>query len=183
MTVKAHPDAKIAFASIAFNKTDEDQYLATVEAHFAGIKNITDAGVYVNTLWLPDPFTVPFIVWYNHTQDELDDLLSSHLQSLRNTGVDISYQSKEYPTYLDMYNDQPGLQDSEVGTYLFGGRLVPKALFETEDAFQSLLDVVTTLIRNGDPAVYVAVPFLKDYPDNAVLPAWRESLGLLIPLV
>jgi len=183
MTVKAYPDAKIAFASLSFNRTDEDQYLAAVAAHFAGVKNLTDAGVYVNAQWLPDPFGVPLIVWYDHTQEELDALTSSYLQSLRNTGVDVAYHSTEYPSYLDMYSDQPSVQDTAVGTYLFGGRLVPKALFESEDGLQSLLDVVTTLIRNGEAGFFAAIPSIEKYPDNAILPAWRESLGLMVPIV
>jgi len=183
MTAKAHPDANIAFASFSFNRTDEDQYLAAVEAHFSGLKNFIDAGVYITTQWLPNPFVVPLIVWYNHTQEELDALTAPHLESLRDTGIDVTYQSTLYPTYLDMYNDQPSVQNSEIGGYLFGGRVIPKTLFETEDGFESFLEFVTTLIRNGDGAAYINMPYTKEYPDNAVLPAWRDSVGLVITLV
>jgi len=184
MTVKAHPDAKVAFASLSFARTtNEDQYLAAVEAHLSGLKRFIDAGIYVNTIWFPNLFVVPLIVWYNHTQEELDALTSPHLQSLRDTGVDVAYQSTLYPTYLDMYNDQPSVQNSEIGGFLFGGRIIPKALFNTEDGFQSFLEFVTTQIRNGDSAAYITMPSTKEYPDNAVLPAWRDSAGFVITLV
>jgi len=186
MTVKAYPDAQIAFASFTFPKTDdEEQYQAAVKAHFLGLKNITDAGVYVNTQWLPTVFNAPLIIWYNHTQEELDDLLSGHLQALGDTGVNLTYHSTDYPTYLDMYNGQSLIQntDGSIGFFLFGGRLIPKSLYDTEETFQSYMDVIATLMEEGDGAVYVAIPSLENYPDNAVLPAWRESLGVMVPLV
>ncbi|TFK40206.1 FAD binding domain protein [Crucibulum laeve] len=74
----------------------------------------------------------------------------------------------------------------QVSIYQFGGRLLPRSLWESNDTLASLLGVLKGIVDDGASILDVAIRPTLDaagHPHNAVLPAWRESERLLLPIL
>lgn len=181
MTVQTHSDLPVAFAILSVPK-DLSSYSRSqvLDAHMLYITTLTKQGIYATMQYFAPTFQIPLIVWYNHTTEELDQAMAPYLNALKNI-TDPIYSSRQYPTFLDMFNDQ-SLESTPIANFLFGGRLLPQSLFQ---GGTELKDVIDYYVAEDIPFSHIAFR-LPDSPHkdrNAVSDAWRDSEGLLIPLM
>lgn len=188
MTVQTHPDLPIAFAELTVpTNLSSNSTSDILRTHMAYVTPFAEQGLYVNMQYFAPAFDVPLMVWYNHTQEELDQITAPYLAALKNI-TDYTYNSREYGSFLEMYKERDGVQNAPIAVYLFGGRLLPQSLFQFNDTLGSngkLQDVLDYYIAQSISFFYVAfqLPGVIDRDRNAITDAWRESNGLLIPVV
>jgi hypothetical protein len=190
VTLKTYPDLPIAFAELTVPETAaKDSLNDMLATYIEQVPHYTKLGIYINILYfLPGPsLSAPLIVWYNHTQAELDEVMQPWVSQVQNI-TENSYKSKVYPSFIEMYKDQDGTQNTEIAVDLWGGRLVPDSLFH-EDASNSsagngkLAEVFDFYVAQNISFFHTGfqLPKVEDPDRTAVTDAWRGSQGLVVP--
>ncbi|KZV95768.1 FAD-binding domain-containing protein [Exidia glandulosa HHB12029] len=173
MTVRAHPDAMVSGAQLTVTADDPEKLFATVDAFHAALPAIVDAGVMVIYVFAADSFQVPALTAYNKTQDDVQRILEPFSTALRNLGVVLSVAYTEFDSYHDHYAHYWGPAPAgniEVGTQLFGGRLIPRAVLP------SFGPTARALAEMGVTFIGVGLNVSRYGGANAVLPQWRSSI-------
>lgn len=156
-----------------------DTYYAAVSAWHANLPKIVDAGgmaVYfvTNESFALAPFTGPGI-----PAAEARQLLKPFTDTLEDLGIEYNMTGPtDFPGYLQAYNNF--FFGWEVGVSQYGGRLITRSVIEDN------LDGFSAAVRNiseqtAGPCSFAGVALNVNMTvagdvDNAVLPAWRDSL-------
>jgi hypothetical protein len=181
MTVKTYPSLPMAFAKMAFPTNLSPNASSNIlHTHISQATTLTDLGIFLHMQYFTPALTIPLIVWYNHTKEELDDAMNPYLAALRDTTpAGYTYDSRLYSNFLDMFQDQDIVQDIAVGGYVTGGRLLPRSALEPG----RLDDVLDYYVSENINFLYASIrlPNEPDRDRTAVSDAWRKSRGLLIP--
>ncbi|RBQ82438.1 hypothetical protein VDGD_09255 [Verticillium dahliae] len=177
MVVRAHPDAKVSGArfAVAIPSNQSELLYDVVDAFHAALPDIVDAGIMVIYFFGPGFFQVAALTAYDKKREETEQILAPFSTSLARLGIELEVAYTEFSSYADHYDHYWGPLPSgniQVGTDLFGGRLLPR---------QVLPDFAPTtrkLVELG--VVFIGVgldvsPFGKNNT-NAVLPQWRDSI-------
>jgi hypothetical protein len=184
VTVRTYPDLPVASAVLGnFSESDTAAILRTTMEH---VSTFTEQGMYLSIQYFFPTFNIPVFVWHNHTQEELDQVTAPFLAALNNVTSGYTYESKEYSSFLEMYMDHEGLITTPIATDLIGGRILPRSLVtEDSDASAKLKDMIDSYVSSSSSFYYVAfrLPEVSDPDRTAVIDAWRESEGLVIPVM
>ncbi|KAF3023662.1 hypothetical protein E8E14_013427 [Neopestalotiopsis sp. 37M] len=176
LTVRAHPDTVIGGASFAVSAGDNqttDQIFAAVDAYHESVIDLVDAGTmsiyYFGTGFLQ----LPAVTAYNKTKDELAQILLPFLSKVESLGLSYTIDYTEFSSYYDHYDHYWGplpLGNIQVGTALYGGRLILRnQIGNISQASRELAAESTTFIG-------VSTNVSRFGGDNAVLPQWREAI-------
>jgi hypothetical protein len=114
----------------------------------------------------------------NKSSAEVSALIRPFLDTLDNLGVNYVTATNTYSGYLEGYNTLTFLKDFAVADVLVGSRLLPRSLWEDRDKLGSLQNTIRSILEGGTVAVdFILRPTLQvaGNPDNAVLPAWRNT--------
>ncbi|KAI4861943.1 FAD-binding domain-containing protein [Hypoxylon rubiginosum] len=177
ITVKAHADATVSGASFLINGSDDDpdQIFDIIDAFHAALPGIVDSGVMIIYFFTNTFLQIPAMTAYNKTQAEVEQILQPFADSLSTMNVSFEPKVTQFSSYSDHYDNYWGpLPEGniQVGTQLFGGRLIPRSV---------LPDFSTTTRKIAEMGVtYIGVGhnvsrFGQDRV-NSVLPQWRESI-------
>lgn len=176
MIVKAHPDATISGVQfgIAAPENDPDRILPVIDAFHAALPDIVDAGTMIIYFFGKGYFRVPAMTAFNKTKVEAQSILAPFFNSVSKFGLSIDgLNSTQFPSYYDHFTHYWGpfpSGDIQIGTSLFGGRLISRsALSKFSSTARSLIDKGVTFIGVGLNVSHFG-------GDNAVLPAWRDAL-------
>ncbi|KAI0886933.1 FAD-binding domain-containing protein [Annulohypoxylon maeteangense] len=177
MTVQAHPDNMVSGASFQINGSDEDpnQIFDAIDAFHAALPEIVDSGVMIIYFFTNTFLQIPAMTAYNKSLEEVEQILEPLTKSLSAIGVSLKPNFTEFPSYYDHYNNYWGplpQGNIQVGTQLFGGRLIPRSV---------LPDFSSTVRKIAEMGVvYIGVGLnvsqFGQGKANAVLPQWRESI-------
>lgn len=181
LTSKAHTDIPVSGANLTFRREglSADTYYAAVSAWHANLPKIVDVGgmaVYfvTNESFALTPFTGPGI-----PASEARQLLKPFTDTLEDLGI--KYNMTGPTDFLaTCRNTTISFFGWEVGVTQYGGRLIPRSVIEIN------LDGFSAAVRNiseqtagpcsiAGVALNVNMTIAGDV-DNAVLPAWRDSL-------
>ncbi|KAI1760167.1 FAD-binding domain-containing protein [Hypoxylon sp. FL1150] len=177
MTVKAHPDATVSGATFSINGSNEhpDQIFDVIDAFHAALPAIVDSGVMIIYFFTNTFLQVPAMTAYNKTKAEIKQILQPFSESL--SALNVSFQPKitEFASYSDHYNNYWGpLPEGniQVGTQLFGGRLIPRSVLPNfGPTARKIAGMGVTYIGVG----HNVSRFGQDRV-NSVLPQWRDSI-------
>lgn len=177
LTAKAHKALPVSGANLTFTNANisADTFYEAVGAYHALLPPIVDAGAmsiwyFTNTSFSISPLTAPGI-----SKDHLTAVLKPFTDTLTSLGIKYDMTVRQFPSYLAELNTMQG--PLEVGIAQYGGRLIPRSVVESNN------DALTAAFRNitEDGALVVGVGLnvskaVAGDVDNAVLPAWRDTL-------
>ncbi|KAJ0365518.1 hypothetical protein COL154_004373 [Colletotrichum chrysophilum] len=186
LTTKAHPDGQVAGGSLAFDNTNEESFWAAIEKwqrHLLLLDQIPG----FTTVWgfTNASFSIAFATLPGGNASGVADALSPFLKELDNLGiVPSSYETSDRSTFYEHYEHYTG--DMPYGPYttndVIGGRLIQRPTIEhnATNLVAVLRDIVNSdlpSVRVNGIAANVTHARAGNSPgDNAILPAWRESL-------
>lgn len=176
MTIMVHPDTMISGATFAITASDNqtvEQVFSAVDAYHESVIDIVDSGVMAIYFFGTGFIQSPAITAYNKTQGELKEILSPFLSKINSLGLTYSVTYTEFSSYQDHYDHYWGplpLGNIQVGTSLYGGRLVLRN--QVTDLGQTARDIAA----QGVTFIGVSTNVSRFGGDNAVLPAWRDTI-------
>ncbi|THU81964.1 FAD-binding domain-containing protein [Dendrothele bispora CBS 962.96] len=187
VTVKAHPDFPVTVANLTFSAAgvSQDSYWEALSAYSTFTPSFTDAGGYAVALYSQESFSGAPLFLPNRTVSEMNTLTHPLLEKLSALSINYTYNVASFSNFRTAYANVPTFQDILVGTTNFGGRLLPRELFDDE-MLPDTVRVLRNITEAGASAYDVALKATakdENAPANAVLPAWRTAEKLLITLV
>ncbi|KAL5041239.1 hypothetical protein BDW71DRAFT_192209 [Aspergillus fruticulosus] len=180
VTVKAHKSEMVSGAYLAFTTSNlsEDVYTKALTEFHQLLPAMVDAGTTVIYQVLPGYFLIKPLTAYNKTAAEVQTLLSPFLSALDDLSIQYSVSYTEYDSYYDHYEKYMGPLPNgnlEVGTFTYGGRLIPRSVVESDAA--SLAQVLYKFTSQNVVAVGVGLNVSKTNDvDNAIFAPWRNAL-------
>lgn len=187
MTIRAHKDHPVTIASVEFTseKLSSDTFWAGVNAFHASTPSYTAAGGFALSTYTPRFFHLQYLALPNLSSTAAAALLQPFLARL--DALDIQYTSSlvTHPGFLNV-SQIGSVADYSVAMWHFGGRLLPASLWHDPEAFDRMTHIIRDIVEDGGLIFDVAVrPSLEaaGNPDNAVLPAWRDTERLFIPML
>ncbi|KAM0446845.1 hypothetical protein ACHAO4_009169 [Trichoderma viride] len=177
MVFRAHPDAVVAGAKFAIDTSSlgDSVLYSIVDAFHAALPAIVDSGVMIIYFFGPGFFQVPAMTAYGKTQDEAEAILKPLVDALAALNIDLAPTYTQFPSYFAHYQNYWGpfpAGNIQVGTDLFGGRLIPRAVLPSfSPTAQKLVELGVTFIGVG-----LNVSHFGGDSANAVLPQWRSSI-------
>ncbi|KAK5995366.1 FAD-linked oxidoreductase ZEB1 [Cladobotryum mycophilum] len=177
VVVQAHPDATVGGASftIDISQNDQEKLYAVIDAFHAALPKMIDSGVMIIYFFSQGCLMVPAMTAYGKTKAETEEILKPFVQAVSALGVTLEPSITEYPNYYQHYNHYwgplPG-GNIQVGTMLFGGRLIPRSVLPT------FSPTARKLVEEGVTFIGVGLDVSRFGGDdaNAVLPQWRDSI-------
>ncbi|OBR04627.1 FAD binding domain-containing protein [Colletotrichum higginsianum IMI 349063] len=178
ITTKAHPDAPVSGATFAVTIPEGDNnetLYRVIDAFHAALPDIVDAGVMIIYFFGPGFLQSPALTAYNKTRADVERILAPLVGSLAQLNVTLEPTYTSFDTYRGHYNHYWGPLPSgniQVGTQLFGGRLLPRAVLP------SFGPTARRLVELGVTYIGVGLDVSRFGRDgaNAVLPQWRDSI-------
>ncbi|KAI9838740.1 MAG: hypothetical protein M1838_004532 [Thelocarpon superellum] len=176
LKTRVYPDVPVATANLSFDQfqKSEEDFFKAIKVYNSLIPAIGDAGGYTYAFYLTAyQFTLYPLFGPNLSVARVTALLQPLLTELDTLGFKYNFSTNSYPTYLDAYNH--AFTPWPVGG-LFGSRLIPR------DTIQNNADGLVSTMRDIYDAQgtlnYISFSpkaNLTGNPDNAVLPAWRQT--------
>lgn len=189
MTSKIYPDGEVGGARLYFNTTnlDPDTYWKAVEEWYAWLPSYTDGLGGGNTVeymveatrFSAISFTVP-----GKGADAVDTLLRPYLDTLDALGVPYQYSTHSSKNYFEHFERDfgPLPYGPYPATTLFHNRLFPRHLSENRATNAVLVEAIRNLTVYENGVFFLGCESLRanrtSHPDNAVLPAWDDTLGI-----
>ncbi|KAI9878323.1 MAG: hypothetical protein M1830_001256 [Pleopsidium flavum] len=177
LTAKAHKDMPVSGANLTFSNTNisPETFYEAIGTWHTLVSTIVDAGAmgiwtFTNTSFTISPLTAPGI-----SKDHLTTLLEPFTDTLTKLGIKYNMTIKQFPSYLSEFKTMQA--PIKVGTAQFGGRLIPRSVVENNNA--ALTAAFRNITEDGALVIGVGLNVSKAVVgdvDNAVLPAWRETL-------
>ncbi|KAL3430244.1 hypothetical protein BDV09DRAFT_178922 [Aspergillus tetrazonus] len=180
VTVKAYKSAPVSGAYLAFTTSNlsEDVYTKALTQFHELLPAMVDAGTTVIYQILPGYFLIKPLTAYNKTTAEVKAVLAPFLSALDGLSIQYSVSYTEYETYYDHYEKYMGPLPNgnlEVGTFTYGGRLLPRSVVESDAA--SIAQVLYNFTSQNVVAVGVGLNVSNTNDvDNAIFAPWRNAL-------
>ncbi|KAF2759924.1 FAD binding domain protein [Pseudovirgaria hyperparasitica] len=179
LTLQVHPDDITSASNLTWSMVgvDEATFYKGVEIYLEHLPTLLDAGISCNWLSTNSTFIVSPAVGHGMGKAGMDALHSTLLQDLSGVGINYTYLSREFPTFLDMYEAMNPL--TETSSFDIGSRLIPRRVLR--DNPSGIAETMQSLQRYG--IVFSGVSFNVSKPSkspNAVNQAWRESYVSLV---
>ncbi|PIG82789.1 FAD binding domain protein [Aspergillus arachidicola] len=177
LTAKAHTGTPVSGYNLSFTNDgmSQDTFYEAVSLWQTVLPSVVDAGamavwMFTNTSFMITPLTGP-----NIPVADLEALVKPFTDGLTKLGITYTTYSKQFDSYLEEFNAMQGA--IEVATAQYGGWLIPRSVVETNNdgltaAYRHITEDGATFIGVG---LNVSKALVGDV-DNAVLPAWRETL-------
>ncbi|PYH91411.1 FAD/FMN-containing dehydrogenase [Aspergillus ellipticus CBS 707.79] len=179
LTVKAHTDATISGAGLEFTAANisSDLFFEAVARFHTLLPAMVDAGTTVIYEMTDSVFLINPLTAYNKTSDEVKTILAPFLSALTELQIAYTVSYTSFSSYYDFYENYMGplpYGNLDVGTYNYGGRLLPRTTLESNST--NLASALRNITEQGVIAVGVGlnVTHTND-TDNAVFAPWRSA--------
>ncbi|KAJ7258500.1 hypothetical protein C8J57DRAFT_1451069 [Mycena rebaudengoi] len=178
MTIKAHKDAPLAFATIEFTSEgiSADTFWAGINTYHASTPSYTAAGGFAIATYTTE-------ILPNLSSADAALLIQPFLTTLDALKIKYTHSLVTHPGFLSASQSLPNVA---VGTGQFGGCLFPGSLWKDPQSFGRMTRIIRDIIEDGGSCFDVALhPSLEvaGNPDNSVLPAWRDTERLFITVL
>ncbi|KAF4998728.1 hypothetical protein FGRMN_3054 [Fusarium graminum] len=179
-TVKAHPEAKVSGAKFLITAPEGRSELIydAIDAFHAALPRIVESGIMIIYFFSESFLQIPAITAYNKTETEVKQILQPFADSLAAIGIKLDPTFTQYSSYYEHYDHYWGplpAGNIQVGTQLFGGRLLPRNKFgDFSPAARKLAEMGVTYIGVG-----LNVSRFGGSSANSVLPQWRDSIVMV----
>ncbi|KAF5347957.1 hypothetical protein D9756_010213 [Leucocoprinus leucothites] len=181
VTVKVYPNTPAAGGLISFSTGPNvtlDLFWEGVNFYQANTPKYTDAGGASYAFYSSGVFNLSPLFLPNGTSAQVTELLDPFIKKLTDLGIPHNVTIQSFPGLLPAYLGLFPASLFGVGTMLFGGRLLPRSLWENPESLNKLTSTIRTMVDDGVNAFDIAIrPTMKaaGNPHNAVLPAWRDA--------
>ncbi|THU90643.1 FAD binding domain protein [Dendrothele bispora CBS 962.96] len=181
VTVKAHQDLPVTVASLNFTSDgiSQDLYWQAIDTYQTITPSLTDARIWAFAGYSNSTFSLYPVYGVNKTVAEVMALLRPLLNTLDSMGINYTTGADTYNTYLDAYNSGTIFKSATVGNIVFDSRLLPRSLWDNSEKLASLQKIIRGLV-NQNRLIFdftkSATLEVAGHPQNAVLPAWRNSI-------
>jgi FAD/FMN-containing dehydrogenase len=184
LTVRAHPDAPVGGASVIFERANNpERFWRGVDAFHTALPGIIDAGVMAVYDITAEAFLLAPATAYNKSGVEVRALMQPFLTELDRMNMTYYASFSQWPTYYEHYNQYFGplpLGSIRLGVASdsgrVGGRLVPRRTVAGNTTALGLAARRVTGLGATWVGVATDVSRFGGKGQNAVLPAWRETL-------
>ncbi|KAG9225127.1 hypothetical protein CCMSSC00406_0007462 [Pleurotus cornucopiae] len=180
-TVKVFPDEEVSGASVSFAvgpNVTRDLWWEGINFYTAQTPNYTAAGAVSYAFYSGDTFNLSPLFLPGGNKDQARKLVQPFLDKLVELGIPHNVSIDNFPGYLPAYTALFPSALFGVSTQLFGGRLLPRSLWDSPQKLAPLQDSIRNIVDAGALAFDIAIrPTLvvAGNPKNAVLPAWRAA--------
>ncbi|CAK7230585.1 hypothetical protein SCUCBS95973_007625 [Sporothrix curviconia] len=191
VTVKAYPKMQVSVATFNFisgGNVTADLFWQGISAYMSYLPTFTDAGTYSyfdiiqvapgTYYFAMAPFFAPKL-----SQAQLEALVAPLLADLAALGIPVNALTfANYDNFYDAWNLNFPLESVGVTTIKTASRLFPRANFEPKTGNATLFNETVAAIRYTVEAGATVLAFniaanpATGYPDNAVNPAWRNTV-------
>lgn len=183
MTVRAYESKTVGGAGMQLlaSSTTPEKFAAAQTKFHQLMPPMIDAGAMVIFLASSQYLVLKLTVWNSTAAYVKDIVLKPFADALIELGITspISYSELSYRDHYDRYMGPLPRGSFEVTRYQFGGRLIPRSVSESN--ITELTKVYSELISEGVLLAGSSANYAKPSgsPDNAVLPAWRDTITQL----
>ncbi|SPJ76039.1 probable isoamyl alcohol oxidase [Fusarium torulosum] len=176
-TVRAHPEAKVSGAKFLITAPEGNPELIydAIDAFHAALPKIVNSHVMIIYFFSDSFLQIPAMTAYNKTEAEVKKILQPFADSLAGLGIKFEPTFTQYASYYEHYDHYWGplpAGNIQVGTQLFGGRLLPR------DKLKGFSPTARKLAEMG--VIYIGVGLnvsrFGSKNANSVLPQWRDSI-------
>lgn len=179
MTVKAYPDAKTSGASLTFlaNTTSSEHFEQAVARFHDLLPGMLDAGASVIYRLTAQYFMIAPLTAYDQSAADVRSLLQPFVDALGDLGVPFDLKVTEFTGYREHYQTYMGPLPNgnlEVGTFQYGGRLIPRAVLDNASEAAELASTLVDIASQGIIVVGVGLN-VTNGTDNGANPAWRRA--------
>ncbi|KAI6765284.1 hypothetical protein HG531_012383 [Fusarium graminearum] len=179
-TVQAHPEAKVSGASFLITAPEGHPNLIydAIDAFHAALPKIVDSGVMIIYFFGNSFLQIPALTAYGKTEAEVKKILKPLADSLAALGLKFEPTFTNFSSYYEHYDHYWGplpAGNIQIGTQIFGGRLLPRnKVDEFAPTARKLAGMGVTYIGVG-----LNVSKFGANSGNSVLPQWRDSLVMV----
>ncbi|KAL5115253.1 hypothetical protein ACEQ8H_006845 [Pleosporales sp. CAS-2024a] len=184
MTVRAYASKPVGGAAMQLlsSSTTPDKFSAAVAAFHKLMPAMIDAGAMVVFLQNTQFLAIrPITVWDSNATYVQNVVLAPFAKALTDLGITppIRYTTLSYYDHYNTYMGPLPRGSYEVNRYQFGGRLIPRTVAVNNN--EALVSVYNDLAASGVLLAGSSANYAKrpNVPDNAVLPAWRNTITQL----
>ncbi|KAK1637103.1 hypothetical protein BDP81DRAFT_460692 [Colletotrichum phormii] len=184
LTVRAYPDGSIGGATLAFSTAgvEKDDFWNFFKSWQDLLPSLTAAGGTAGYAVTKDAFFIAPITLPRWTKEQVSGLISPLVERLDELGIMYMLEVTSTLTFLDHYRKHGGPLPRGPYTihHLFGGRMIPRSTVEENST--ALVGAIRSILEDTDAFLgFVALDVgqkssRKAAADNAVLPAWRDTL-------
>jgi FAD/FMN-containing dehydrogenase len=186
VTIKVYKDMPVSAASWSLDssKIGKDKFWSAAKAFFDRAIDNADAGTYSYFLLLPtgqdftlimQPFFAP-----NKTVAQLNTLLAPYLSKLTALNIPFSPKITEYKSFYAAWQAEFPLEPSSDISNVVSSRLLPRSNFASETGRNTTFAVLRQTVEAGQTLVAFNMATRGSNPDNAVNPAFRNSVYHII---
>jgi hypothetical protein len=178
LTVKAHENTPVSGGSLNFTTAANasDTFWKGVELWNANIPSVVSQNVFaVMNIDDEGNFTA-FIHGPDVPAEKITAMFTDLLSNLKSIGIDPKFNVTQYPDYFTEYSNIRDIWAEQIGNAEVGGRLLPRSLIENNNS--ALITVMQKLVNGGIgfKGFCLNITGKADEGQNAVLPAWRETV-------
>ncbi|PWY71002.1 FAD-binding domain-containing protein [Aspergillus heteromorphus CBS 117.55] len=179
LTAKAHADAIVSGAGLEITTANitTDLFFEAVERFHTYLPAMIDAGTTVIYEMTDYAFLINPLTAYNQTSAQVEAVLAPFLSALTELEVPYTVAYTQFDSYYDFYENYMGplpYGNLDVGTYNYGGRLLPRSTIEANTT--NLVAALRNITEQGVIAVGVGLNVTSaNDTDNAVFAPWRSA--------
>lgn len=183
LTVRAHPNLPVGGAGFLLlaSQTSSENFAAAASILSAHLPRMVEQGAMVVYSLRAQYLAVRSVLVWNSTAEYVREVvMAPFVADVEELGIklQVKYSTLSYRDHYENYLGPLPEGILPVGDHQGGGRLLPKAtLQENSGAFSAVL---SNIVASGNVNAIISVgDYSKRYPglDNAVLPAWRDSIA------
>jgi hypothetical protein len=175
VTIKAHTDTPIAGGSLNFTDTTEN-FWSAIEVYHTLLPGIVDTGVFTAASIGNGSYT-GFIHGPNISAANVEATYAPFLAALANLNITYEFLITQFLDYVSEYTGTRDVLHFSVGLGQADGYLIPRSVVVNNST--RVTTVARQITSNGLQfkgfAVNISLGVAGDV-DNAVLPAWRDTL-------
>lgn len=195
MVIRAYPKIPVTTMTMGWSTGPDvsiERFWSALHAYFDGFVNYTDAGTYgyFSLGSVDGDYVFKLRPWFapNMSRAELEALAAPFLSELTDTlGIPLDDEPEyaEYGSFYEAWDASFPLERWGTNLGRSGSRLFPRSSWADPEKLSLTLDVIRFVLDSGGSVTGVTVagsPLGEggkgrgEYPDNAVNPAWRETV-------
>ncbi|KAF9500039.1 hypothetical protein BDN71DRAFT_1502514 [Pleurotus eryngii] len=179
--LKAFPDMPCAGALPSFNAgptVSLAKWWEAVDFYQEGTPKTTDAGGVSYSFYSERSFQMAPLFLPNSTAAGVKEHIQPLVNKLNSLGIPHNLTIAEFPGFFAAHEGLFPPESFAVGIMQFGGRLLPRSLWESKASLAKLESVVRTMIEDDAVIFDIAVSPTKERggnPKNPELPARRDA--------
>ncbi|CAO2654584.1 Nn.00g113170.m01.CDS01 [Neocucurbitaria sp. VM-36] len=186
VTIKAYKEMPVAAASwtLDSSKIGKDKFWAATKAFVDRAIDNVDNGTYSYWMLVPaaqdfmfimQPFFAP-----NKTAAQLNTILGPYLSKLTSLNIPFSPKVTEYKSFYPAWQAEFPLEPMSDISSVASSRLFPRSNFASETGRNLTFNVLKDAVEAGQTLIAFNMATRGTNPDNAVNPAWRNSIYHII---